>query len=122
MKYSVQNPVLRGFNPDPCIIYVDGTYYIATSTFEYYPGVKISASEDLANWRTVSYPLNRLELLDMRGDAASTGIWAPALSYADGMFWLIFTELVIGLPQRTSSDVSLNASVPKKPAFTLDST
>lgn len=92
MKYTVKNPVLSGFHPDPCIIFADGTYYMATSTFEYYPGVKISASEDLANWRTVSYPLNTLKLLDMRGDAASTGIWAPALSYADGMFWLIFTN------------------------------
>ena len=92
MKYSVKNPVLRGFHPDPCMIYVDGTYYIATSTFEYYPGVKISASEDLAHWRTVSYPLNSLRLLDMRGDLASTGIWAPALSHADGKFWLIFTN------------------------------
>lgn len=92
MKYSVQNPILRGFHPDPCMIYVDGTYYIATSTFEYFPGVKISASDDLANWRTVAYPLNNLALLDMRGDVASTGIWAPALSYADGKFWLIFTN------------------------------
>ncbi len=92
MKYQVQNPILRGFHPDPCMIYVNGTYYIATSTFEYYPGVKISASEDLANWRTVSYPLKELRLLDMRGDVASTGIWAPALSYADGKFWLIFTN------------------------------
>ena len=92
MKYTVKNPILRGFHPDPCMIYVNGTYYIATSTFEYYPGVKISASEDLAHWRTVAYPLNGLRLLDMRGDLASTGIWAPALSYADGKFWLIFTN------------------------------
>lgn len=92
MKYQVKNPVLKGFHPDPCMIYVNGTYYIATSTFEYYPGVKISASEDLAHWRTASYPLKTLKHLDMRGDSASTGIWAPALSYADGKFWLIFTD------------------------------
>lgn len=92
MKYTVKNPVLCGFHPDPCMIYVNGTYYIATSTFEYYPGVKISASEDLANWRTVGYPLNGPDMLDMRGEEASTGVWAPALSYADGKFWLIFTN------------------------------
>lgn len=92
MTHIVSNPVLTGFHPDPCMIYVDGTYYIATSTFEYYPGVKISASEDLANWRTAAYPLSRLDLLDMRGNAASTGVWAPALSYRDGLFWLVFTN------------------------------
>ena len=92
MKYTAENPVLRGFHPDPCIIYVNGIYYMATSTFEYYPGVTISASTDLSNWETVSRPLDRPSLLDMRGDASSTGIWAPDLSYADGKFWLVYTN------------------------------
>jgi len=43
-EITVKNPVLRGFNPDPTFIYVDGVYYIATSTFEYLPGVNIHYS------------------------------------------------------------------------------
>ena len=37
----IKNPILKGFNPDPSIIRVEDDYYIATSTFEWYPGVQI---------------------------------------------------------------------------------
>lgn len=90
---TVTNPILPGFNPDPSICRVGDTYYIATSTFEWYPGVQIHASKDLANWKLVSRPLARADQLDMRGDPDSGGIWAPCLSYADGQFWLIYTDM-----------------------------
>ncbi len=89
----ITNPILPGFHPDPSIIRVGETYYIATSTFEWYPGVRIYASTDLANWEFVSAPLNRAALLDMRGNPDSGGIWAPCLSYADGKFWLVYTDV-----------------------------
>ena len=34
----IRNPILPGFNPDPSIVRVGDDYYIATSTFEWYPG------------------------------------------------------------------------------------
>lgn len=89
----IQNPVLTGFHPDPSIICVDGVFYIANSTFEYFPGVSISASKDLANWERVACPLNNLQLLDMRGNPKSGGVWAPCLSHHDGMFYLVFTNV-----------------------------
>lgn len=88
-----QNPILRGFNPDPSFCRVGEDYYIATSTFEWYPGVQIHHSRDLVNWRLVSRPLNRAALLDMRGNPDSGGIWAPCLSWADGRFWLVYTDV-----------------------------
>lgn len=87
------NPVLRGFNPDPSILRVGEDYYIATSTFEWFPGVQIHHSRDLVNWTLVSRPLNRPDLLDMRGVPDSCGVWAPCLSYADGKFWLLYTNV-----------------------------
>ena len=89
----IKNPVLTGFHPDPSIICVDGTFYIANSTFEYFPGVSISASKDLANWETVAYPLNSVKLLDMKGIAKSAGIWAPCLSFNNGFFYLVYTNV-----------------------------
>lgn len=89
----IENPVLRGFNPDPSICRVGRDYYIATSTFEWYPGVQIHHSTDLVNWRLVARPLNRADLLDMRGDPDSCGVWAPCLSHADGRFWLVYTDV-----------------------------
>ena len=47
---AIRNPILPGFNPDPSILRVGDDYYIATSTFEWYPGVQIHHSQDLANW------------------------------------------------------------------------
>ena len=89
----IRNPILPGFNPDPSICRVGGDYYIATSTFEWYPGVQIHHSRDLVNWTLVARPLNRPDLLDMRGNPDSGGIWAPCLSHADGRFWLVFTDV-----------------------------
>lgn len=89
----IRNPILPGFNPDPSIVRVGDDYYIATSTFEWYPGVQIHHSRDLVNWRLVARPLNRAAQLDMRGAPDSCGVWAPCLTYADGLFYLIYTDV-----------------------------
>lgn len=91
----IQNPVLKGFNPDPSILRVGDDYYIAVSTFEWFPGVVIHHSKDLKNWHQVSRPLKTTELLDMRGNPDSGGVWAPQLSYADGKFWLIYSDVKV---------------------------
>jgi xylan 1,4-beta-xylosidase len=90
---GISNPVLAGFNPDPSICRVGSDYYIATSTFEWYPGVQLHHSRDLVNWRMVKRPLDRASQLDMRGNPDSGGIWAPCLSHADGLFWLVYTDV-----------------------------
>ena len=89
----IRNPILRGFNPDPSILRVGEDYYVATSTFEWFPGVQIHHSRDLANWRLVTRPLTRASQLDMRGDPDSCGVWAPDLSWKDGLFHLIYTDV-----------------------------
>ena len=89
----IHNPILPGFNADPSFCRVGEDYYIATSTFEWYPGVQIHHSRDLVDWSLVARPLNRAALLDMRGNPDSCGIWAPCLSYADGVFWLVYTDV-----------------------------
>ena len=89
----IRNPILPGFNPDPSFCRVGQDYYIATSTFEWYPGVQIHHSRDLVNWTLVSRPLVRRGQLDMRGNPDSCGVWAPCLSHADGRFWLVYTDV-----------------------------
>jgi len=89
----IQNPILTGFNPDPSICRVGDDYYIATSTFEWFPGVQIHHSRDLANWRLLGRALDRPSQLPMRGCQNSGGIWAPCLTHAEGKFWLVFTNV-----------------------------
>jgi len=91
----IHNPILTGFNPDPSICRVDEDYYIAVSTFEWFPGVGIYHSKDLKNWRLISRPLNRPSQLNMMGNPDSGGVWAPQLSYNDGKFWLIYTDVKV---------------------------
>ena len=90
---TIHNPILPGFNPDPSIVRVGDDYYIATSTFEWFPGVQIHHSRDLVHWRLLTRPLNRASQLNMLGDPDSCGVWAPCLTYADGLFWLIYTDV-----------------------------
>ncbi|MFA6115041.1 MAG: glycoside hydrolase family 43 protein [Sphingomonas sp.] len=89
----IRNPILRGFNPDPSIVRVGADYYIATSTFEWFPGVQIHHSRDLANWTLVARPLVRASQLDMRGDPDSCGVWAPCLTHDGDRFHLIYTDV-----------------------------
>lgn len=89
----IRNPIIPGFNPDPSICRVGDDYYIATSTFEWFPGVQIHHSRDLANWRLVGRPLVRASQLDMRGDPDSCGVWAPDISHDGERFWLIYTDV-----------------------------
>ncbi len=93
-EHVISNPVLRGFNPDPSFVRVGDNYYLATSTFEWMPGVRFYHSRDLVNWRMVGHALTRPSQLDLRGVGDSAGSWAPSLSYADGQFWLIYTNVV----------------------------
>ncbi len=89
----IRNPILPGFNPDPSIVRVGDDYYIATSTFEWFPGVQIHHSRDLVHWRLLTRPLTRPSQLNMLGDPDSCGVWAPCLTHADGLFHLIYTDV-----------------------------
>jgi xylan 1,4-beta-xylosidase len=93
MPGTIQNPILPGFHPDPSICRAGEDYYIANSTFEWFPGVPIHHSRDLVNWQLIGHALTRRSQLDLRGVVDSGGVWAPSLSFADGQFWLIYTNV-----------------------------
>lgn len=112
---TIQNPILRGFNPDPCILRVGDDFYIATSTFEWFPGVQIHHSRDLVHWRLLTRPLTRLSQLDMLGDPDSGGVWAPCLSHDGEKFWLVYTD-VKNMPWNSAPD--LHNYVVTAPAIT----
>ena len=48
---KIKNPVLPGFHADPSMVRVGDTYYIANSTFEWFPGVRLHESKDLVHWK-----------------------------------------------------------------------
>lgn len=88
----VTNPILKGMNPDPSICSDGSNYYIATSTFEWFPGLKIYQSSDLSNWKLIARPLNN-EQINLQGVPDSAGVWAPCLRYFDEKFWLTYSVM-----------------------------
>ncbi len=109
MSATIRNPILPGFNPDPSILRVEDDYYIATSTFEWYPGVQIHHSRDLVHWRLLTRPLRRASQLNMLGDPDSCGIWAPCLTFDNGLFYLVYTD--VKRYGRTTQGASVGASL-----------
>ncbi|MCL6669183.1 glycoside hydrolase family 43 protein [Streptomyces panaciradicis] len=91
---TVSNPVIPGFHPDPSICRVGEDYYLACSSFEYFPGVPVFHSRDLVHWTQIGNALDRPEQLRLPPDSPSSGgIYAPTLRHHDGRFWLIVTNV-----------------------------
>ncbi|WP_231584169.1 glycoside hydrolase family 43 protein [Domibacillus indicus] len=88
---TIQNPILKGFNPDPCIVRVEEDFYIITSTFEWFPGIPVYHSRDLVHWRHITNILT--DHVEFEGNPDSAGVWAPALSFHDGLFYLVYTDV-----------------------------
>ena len=98
IEKTFKNPILPGFYPDPTICRVGDDYYLATSTFVYYPGVPIFHSKDLVHWEQICNVLTTPEQLPLpEGDPdvaeTSRGIFAPTLRYHDGTFYMITTNV-----------------------------
>jgi alpha-N-arabinofuranosidase len=91
-----RNPVLPGFHPDPSICRDGSDYYLATSTFEYYPGVPIYHSKDLVHWKLAGHALSTPGQLPLAGQKSSMGIFAPTLRCSNGHFYMITTNIGAG--------------------------
>ena len=87
------NPILSGFHADPSICRMGGDYYLATSSFEYFPGVPIYHSKDLVHWRQIGHALTRESQLPLAGRKSSKGIFAPTLRCEAGTFYMITTNV-----------------------------
>ena len=86
-----KNPILPGFYPDPSICKVDGSYYLVNSTFAYFPGIPIFRSANLVNWEQIGNVLNRPGQLNLDGLEVSQGVFAPAIRYQNGVYYITCT-------------------------------
>ncbi|MBF0687901.1 MAG: glycoside hydrolase family 43 protein [Cellulomonas sp.] len=91
MSGTVRNPVLPGFHPDPSVCRVGDDHWLVTSTFEYFPGLPVHHSTDLARWEHVGHAIDRRSQLDLDGVKASGGLFAPTIRHHDGTFWITCT-------------------------------
>ena len=83
------NPVIGGFFPDPSACRVGGDYYLACSSFEYFPGIPVFHSRDLVHWEQIG---NARQWPLPAATPSSGGVYAPTLRHHDGRFWLIVAD------------------------------
>jgi xylan 1,4-beta-xylosidase len=86
-----QNPILAGFYPDPSVVRVGDDYYLVNSTFAYFPGIPVFHSRDLVHWTQIGNAIDRPGMLDLAGLGLSRGVFAPAISWRDGTFYILNT-------------------------------
>ena len=86
-----RNPVVQGFYPDPSITRVGKDYYLVNSTFAWFPGLPIHHSTDLVNWTQIGNAIDRPGMLDFKRLGLSRAVFAPAITYHDGLFYILNT-------------------------------
>jgi beta-xylosidase len=92
-QQRAQNPVIFADVPDMSIIRVGNSYYMSSTTMHMSPGLPIMKSEDLINWRIVSYAYDVLADVDELAlnngkQAYGKGTWASSLRYHNGTFYV----------------------------------
>ena len=105
------NPLFYDEFSDPDILRVGDDYYLAGTTMHTVPGLVILHSKDLVSWENISYCFDRFDFDD---DAFSLrnhkeiygqGVWAPAIRYANGQFYVFTNINGKGLQCYTSKDI-----------------
>lgn len=89
--YSLHNPVLSGFYPDPSICKTGNDYYLVNSTFAYFPGIPVFHSKDLQHWKQLGNVISRPSQMNFMGDGTSRGLFAPAINYHNGLYYVSCT-------------------------------
>jgi len=86
-------PVIPGFFPDPTICRAGDDYFLATSSFEYFPGAPIFHSRDLVSWEQIGNILTRRSQFAAGDRRPSGGIFGSTLRYHNGRFWFVTTNM-----------------------------
>ena len=92
------NPLFYDEFSDPDILRVGDDFYLAGTTMHSVPGLVILHSKDLVNWENVSYCFDRFDFPDDKfslknhQEIYGQGVWAPAIRYANGQFY-VFTNI-----------------------------
>ena len=100
------NPAVPGFNPDPSVVRVDGTYYVVTSSFDYLPGLPVYRSDDLVDWEMIGHVATRPEQVQLDGTITNAGVYAPTIRHRDGVFYVIVSVVLspVGCVLFTATD------------------
>jgi alpha-N-arabinofuranosidase len=86
-----RNPILHGFYPDPSVTRAGRDFYLVNSTFAWFPGIPVWKSRDLVHWTQIGNAIDRPGQLDFKRLGLSRGVFAPAISWHAGTFYIVNT-------------------------------
>ncbi len=94
---TYKNPIIYADYSDPDVIRVGDDFYMTASSFNCVPGLPVLHSKDLVNWKIIGHAILHFE--DKRFDVPQhgNGIWAPALRYHNGWFWIFVGDPDAGI-------------------------
>ena len=89
---QIRNPILPGFHADPCICRRGDDYFIAVSSFEWFPGIPVYHSRDMKHWELYAHVLTDEKTCDLKRLPSAKGIWAPCLTWCEeeGLFYVVY--------------------------------
>ncbi len=102
---TYQNPVLFADYSDPDAVRVGDDFYLVSSSFDAVPGLPILHSKDLVNWTIIGHvfaaqpPADHFSVV-RHGE----GVWAPAIRFHAGKFWIFYPDPDYGIYFTTATD------------------
>jgi beta-xylosidase len=118
---TYQNPVLFADYSDPDVVRVGDDFWLTASSFNQVPGLPILHSRDLVNWTLVNHALPALDYPDASGRSLAehfstpqhgAGVWAPAIRFHAGKFFIFFPDPDNGIYVTTAADPRERWSAP----------
>lgn len=100
-----KNPVLYADYSDPDLIRVGEDYWMTASSFNHMPGLQILHSTDLVNWEIVNTVFRTQEpACHFDVPAHGDGVWAPAIRYHEGEYYIYWGDPDFGIYMTKASD------------------
>jgi beta-xylosidase len=102
---TYQNPVLFADYSDPDAVRVGDDFYLVSSSFDAVPALPILHSKDLVNWTIVGHVLAAQPPTDHFSVVRhGEGVWAPAIRFHGGKFWIFYPDPDYGIYFSTATD------------------
>jgi beta-xylosidase/acetyl esterase/lipase len=102
---TYRNPIIHADYSDPDVVRVGDDYYMTASSFNAVPGLPILHSKDLVNWRLINHVFREQEPRDtFRKPQHGGGVWAPAIRFHAGEFYIYFPDPDFGIYMTKTKD------------------
>ena len=111
---NYRNPIIYADYSDPDIVKAGDDFFMTASSFNCVPALPILHSKDLVHWEIVNYAIQHLPDEDFDKPQHGNGIWAPAIRFHNGWFYIYYGDpdrgMEFGVPFARSKTVMFSES------------